>query len=53
MASEPSEIVYNPSAILNIFGGAIINETTTKVIKVKGLYAEGKGINYRGYSLII
>ena len=48
MANEQT-LVYNPSAILNMFGGVINNETTTKVIKVKGLYTEGKGINYRGY----
>jgi len=43
------EVVYNPSALLNIFGSTLNNETTRKVFKVKGVYTQGKGANYNGF----
>jgi len=42
-------VVYNPSAIVNIFNNALNNEATRRIITVRGTYVPGKGQNYNGY----
>src|SRR3954454_25076253 len=42
-------VVYNSSAIVNIFNNALNNEATRRIITVRGTYIPGKGQNYNGY----
>ncbi len=46
---KQSVVVYNPSAIVNIFNNALNNEATRRIITVRGTYVPGKGQNYNGY----
>jgi exodeoxyribonuclease VII large subunit len=46
---KQSVVVYNPSAIVNIFNNALNNEATRRIIIVRGTYIPGKGQNYNGY----
>jgi hypothetical protein len=48
LVQTETEVVYNPSSLLNIFTSTLINETTRKVFKVQGVYIAGKGTNYNG-----
>jgi len=46
---ERNSVVYNPSAIVNIFNNALNSEATRRVITVRGTYVPGRGQNYNGY----
>ena len=48
IAQNQIEVVYNPSALLQIFTNSLQNETTRKVFTVKGIYTPGNGISYKG-----
>jgi exonuclease VII large subunit len=48
-AQTDTEFTYNPSSLLSIFSSNLNNEATRKVLKVKGIYTQGKGANYNGY----
>jgi exodeoxyribonuclease VII large subunit len=43
------ELVYSPSSLVGIFANTLNNETTRKLFSIKGVYFEGKGVNYSGY----
>lgn len=47
LVQTETEVIYNPSALLNIFTSSLNNETTRKVFKVKGIYSAGNGISYK------
>lgn len=49
LAQNDTEVVYNPSSILTIFSNTLNNDTTRKVLKVKGIYTQGKGNSYNGF----
>ncbi len=44
-----SGVVYNPSAIVNIFNNALNSEATRKIITARGVYLPGRGQSYSGY----
>lgn len=48
LVHQEHELSYNPSALLHIFSGSLHNDTTKKIIRVKGLYSPGKGVSYNG-----
>ncbi|WP_018613219.1 hypothetical protein [Segetibacter koreensis] len=43
------ELFLNPSSLLNIFTNSLTNHVTKKIFRIKGIYAIGNGINYRGF----
>lgn len=43
------EIVFSPSALINVFNNALTNEATRKTFLIKGRYYAGKGTEYSGY----
>jgi len=49
LTEEKKSVVYNPSAIVNIFNNALNSEATRKIITARGIYVPGKGQNYNGY----
>lgn len=49
VTEEKKTVVYNPSAIVNIFNNALNSDATRKIITAKGVYTPGKGQNYNGY----
>jgi exodeoxyribonuclease VII large subunit len=49
LAQNDAEIGYNPSALLNIFSSTLNNESTRRVVRVKGIYIAGKGTSYNGF----
>ncbi len=49
LTDEKHNVVYNPSAIVNIFNNALNSEATRKIITARGMYVPGKGQNYNGY----
>lgn len=49
LTGEKSNVVYNPSAIVNIFNNALNSEATRRIITARGMYLPGKGQNYHGY----
>jgi len=49
VTEEKKSVVYNPSAIVNIFNNALNSEATRKIITAGGIYIPGKGQNYNGY----
>lgn len=40
---------HSPASIINIFNNALSSEATRKIIRVKGIYTEGRGVIYGGY----
>lgn len=49
LTEERQSVVYNPSAIVNIFNNALNSEATRRIITARGTYLPGKGQNYNGY----
>src|SRR4051812_31283231 len=49
LVQNEAETGYNPSALLHIFSSTLNNESTRRVVKVKGIYAAGKGTSYNGF----
>jgi exonuclease VII large subunit len=43
------EMIYSPSAVLNLFNNAISVSQVKKLIQLKGIFQLGKGHNYSGY----
>jgi exodeoxyribonuclease VII large subunit len=48
LVHQENEAGYNPSALLNIFSNSLQNETTRRVVRVRGIYSAGKGVSYNG-----
>src|SRR3954451_10464089 len=42
-------IAYNPSSLVGIFNNALTIEVTKKVFRIKGIYIQGRGVNYNGF----
>jgi exodeoxyribonuclease VII large subunit len=41
-------IIYSPSVLLNLFNNSIVLKQTRQVIHLRGIYLQGKGVNYSG-----
>lgn len=48
VAQADTEVMHNPSSLLNIFTNSLTNDATKKIFRIKGKYVVGNGINYRG-----
>ena len=49
MTQPEIETFHNPSSLLNIFTNSLTNDSTRKIFGIKGIYAAGNGISYRGF----
>ena len=43
-----TELVYSPASLIGVFTNALNNETTKKLLLVRGVYVPGKGAVYSG-----
>jgi len=43
------EVFHNTSSLLKIFTNSLINDAAKKIFRIKGIYAPGNGISYRGF----
>ncbi|MXV50435.1 hypothetical protein GS399_05570 [Pedobacter sp. HMF7647] len=50
MESEKSATVtYSPAAVLNLFNNSLSVNETKRIVQLKGIYIQGKGMQYSGY----
>ena len=49
LSSIPPDSTYSPAALLHIFNGLLAPAQTKKIIRFKGVYRAGKGVQYAGY----
>ena len=48
-AENTSVATYSPAAVLNLFNNSISISQTKRIIRLKGIYVQGKGALYSGY----